>query len=210
MMVVILPLFILFNMQTDTTNSLNVDIWLDRDDLTFSPGDRLKIFFRANTDCYVAVYNIDAGGRENLLFPLQGDKGYVQKDRVYELPPPDADYDYEISGPEGTEKIIILAAEERLPTLADTHYIKKELELKIEEPEPAKLRIISIPPRCKIYITDAVSRVKKYIGRTPRTIVLRPGEYIVEIKKFGYKTIKRRIRLEPDEKRRVYVHLLPW
>ncbi|MEO0095140.1 MAG: DUF4384 domain-containing protein [candidate division WOR-3 bacterium] len=211
MLTVIFSLIITLNTQIDTINSVNIDVWLDRDEHTFYPGDRLKIFFRTDRDCYVAVYDIDVGGRENLLFPQQGDSGYVQKELVYELPPQDADYEYEITGPEGIERIIVLVSTKSLPALSDTDVIfKKEIELSIEEPEPAKLRVISTPPKCKIYIKEVKSGERVYIGKTPRTIVLKPGEYIVEIKKLGYQTIKRRIRLEPNEKRRVYVHLLPW
>lgn len=211
MLNIFFSLIIALNSQIDTMSPVNLDIWLDRDDYTFYPGDRIKIFFKADRDCYVAIYDIDAGGRESLLFPPQGENGYIQKDRVYELPPPDADYDYEVTGPEGIERIIVLASTEKLPELSDNDKIfKKEIELSIEEPEPARLRIISTPPKCKIYIKEMKSGDKVYIGKTPRTIVLKPGEYIVEIKKWGYQTMKRRIRLEPDEKRRVYVKLLPW
>lgn len=211
MLTALFSLIIALNSQIDTVNPLNVDVWLDRDDYTFYPGDRIKIFFKSDRDCYVAIYDIDVGGRESLLFPPQGENGYVQKDRVYELPPRDADYDYEVTGPEGIERIIVLASPEKLPALDDTDRVfRKEIKLSIEEPEPAKLRIISTPPKCKIYIKEVKSGEKVYIGKTPRTIVLKPGEYIVEIKKWGYQTMKRRIRLEPDEKRRVYVHLFPW
>ncbi len=211
MLSTILLLFIALNTQFDTTAQVNISIWLDRDDYTFYPGDRLKIFFKTDTDCYVAVYDIDVGGRENLLFPLSGESSYIKRESVYELPPPDADFDYEITGSEGVERIIILASTKKLPTLNDTDIVaKKEITLSIEEPEPAKLRIISTPSKSKIYIKEIISGKRVYVGKTPRTIVLKPGEYVVEIKKFGYQTIKRRILLEPDERRRVYVHLLPW
>lgn len=211
MLTAFLSIIFILNAQIDSVNQVNVDVWLDRSEYTFYPGDRLKLFFKADRDCYIAVYNIDVGGREHILFPQQGETGFVQKDSVYELPPANADYDYEITGPEGIEKIVVLASTIRLPTLVDTERIfKKEIELRIEEPEPAKLRIISTPPKCKIYIKEVKSGKRVYIGRTPRTIVLKPGEYIVEIKKFGYDSIKRRIMLEPGEKRRVYVHLFPW
>uniref|UniRef100_A0A7C6AER8 DUF4384 domain-containing protein n=1 Tax=candidate division WOR-3 bacterium TaxID=2052148 RepID=A0A7C6AER8_UNCW3 len=211
MLTAIFSVIIALNSQIDTINPVNLDIWLDKDDYTFYPGDRIKIFFKADRDCYVSIYDIDAGGRESILFPPQGENGYIKKGKVYELPPPDADYDYEVTGPEGIERIIILASTEEPPELGDSEGVfKKEIELSIEEPEPAKLRIISNPPKCKIYIKEVKSGDRVYIGKTPRTIVLKPGEYIVEIKKWGYQTMKRRITLEPDEKRRVYVHLLPW
>lgn len=196
---------------TALDNPLNIDIWLNKDEPVYMPGERLKIFFKVDKDCYVAVYDIDVGGRENLLFPQQGDNGFVRANKVYELPSPDADFDYEITGPEGTERIIILASIEELPDLDDTVWAsRKEIEISIEEPEPARLRIISTPAKCRIYIKELITGKQIYVGKTPRTIVLKPGEYIVEIKKPGYHTTKRRIWLEPNEKRRVYVKLSPW
>lgn len=210
-------LFLIISINTETVNTiapaspLNIDLYLNKEEPVYVPGERLKIFFKVDKDCYVAVYNIDVGGREKLLFPQQGDNGFVQANKVYELPPADADFDYEITGPEGIEKIIILASIKELPDLADTIEVsKREIELSIEEPELAKLRIIATPPKCRIYIKEVMTGERVYVGKTPRTIVLKRGEYIVEIKKLGYQTIKRRIWLEPDEKRRIYVSLLPW
>ncbi|MGQ9817264.1 MAG: DUF4384 domain-containing protein [bacterium] len=210
-----LMLIICINTETDSINTpngqLDIDLWLNKEETVYLPGERLKIFFRVDKDCYVAVYDIDVGGRENLLFPQPGGNGFVQANKVYELPGPDADFDYEITGPEGMEKIILLASIEELPDLSDTIWAsRKEIEISIEEPEPAKLRIISTPEKCRIYIKEVITGKQIYVGKTPRTIVLKPGEYIVEIKKFGYHTTKRRIFLEPNEKRRVYVSLLPW
>ncbi|MEO0206827.1 MAG: DUF4384 domain-containing protein, partial [candidate division WOR-3 bacterium] len=203
------------NTQTDSIqlpeNPINIQMWLNKEEPAYIPGERLKVFFKADKDCFVAVFNIDVGGRENLLFPQQGDNGFIRANRVYELPSPDADYEYEITGPEGTERIIILASTKGLPDLEDVESVsRKEIEISIEEPEPAKLRIISTPSKCRIYIKEVMSGERIYVGRTPHTIVLRPGEYIVEIKKLGYQTIRRRIFLEPNDKRRVYVNLLPW
>ncbi len=189
---------------------VNIEVWLNKDEPDYYPGERLKVFFKSDRDCYAAIYNIDVGGRENLLFPQPGDNGFIKANRVYELPEQNADYDYEITGPAGVERIIALASTKGLPDLADTEKItRREIEITVEELEPAKLRIISTPPRCRIYIKDIISGERIYIGKTPRTIVLRPGDYVVEIKRFGYQTMKRRIRLEPEERRKIYVRLLP-
>ncbi len=212
------PLFVLFvgliaqtNSVQKVDNLVDIDVWLNKEEPVYTPGEKMKVFFKVDRNCYVAVYDIDVGGRENLLFPQPGDNGYVRADEIYELPTPDADYDYEITGPEGTEKIVVLASTSGLPDLDETDEVsKREIEISIEDPEPAKLRIISAPPKCRIYIKDVLSGKRVYVGKAPRTIVLRPGEYIVEIKRLGYQTIKRRIFLEPDERRRVYVRLLPW
>ncbi len=195
------------------SQNLTIEAWLNKEEPLYRIGEKIKIFFKANKDCYLAVYNIEVGGEENLLFPEPGGNGYVKANEVYEIPRPDADFEYEITGPEGTERIILIASINKLPDIADTStedISRKELSIIIEEPEPAKLRIISIPPKSRIYIEDVRSGEEVYVGRTPRTIVLKPGEYIITIKKSGYCPVKRRVRLEPEERRKVYVRLLPW
>jgi len=190
-------------------DTVNVDIWVNKEDGVYHPGENLKIFFKVDKDCYVAVYDIEVGGRENILFPQPGEGGLVEADRIYELPPETAGFDYQINGPAGTETIIILAANDKLPQLNDNdpRITKKTIEIFIKELEPAKLRIIASPRRCDIYITELASDKEVYIGESPHTIILRPGEYLVKIEKFGYRTLCRRIRLEPGDRRRVFAKL---
>ena len=85
--------------------------------------------------------------------------------------------------------------------------VNESIEIYVKELEPALLRIISTPKFCRIYITEVASGEEVKLGKTPRTIALRPGEYIVKIKKFGFYTLKRRIFLEPGDRRRVFVKL---
>lgn len=188
---------------------LNIDVWVDKEEAIYYTTENLKIFFRTDQDCYVAVYNIEVGGREYLLFPLEGENGWVKAGKTYELPPETADYDYVLSGPEGIETIVIVGSRERLPGLNDEglDVVREAVEIFVKEPEPGKLRIISTPDSCRIYITEVESDDQEYIGKAPRTIVLRPGEYIVKIKKLGYRTLTRKIWLEPGEPRRMFVKL---
>ncbi len=204
--------FLLLLSLLNANQALEIDVWFDREDPVYYPTDNLKIFFRANQDCYCAVYNIEIGGRENMLFPLEGESGWIKADRTYELPPDAADYDYVVGGPEGTETIVVIASPTRLPDLLDEgpDVVRETAEIYIEEPEPAVLRIISTPGNCRIYITAVEFDDGEYRGTAPRTIVLRPGEYVVKITKFGYRTLTRRIWLEPGERRRVFVKLIPY
>ncbi len=191
------------------TSTLDIDVWVDKDDAVYHPTENLQINFRANQDCFVAVYNIEQGGRITRLFPPEGNNGRVEAGQVYLLPPESADYDYVIEGPEGTETVIAVASKDRLPDLYDEGpgIVSKSIEIYIEEPEPSTLRIISTPDDSRIYIMETFSGDEEYVGQTPRTIVLRPGEYRVTIKKLGYRTLTRRIWLDPGERRRVFVKL---
>lgn len=189
---------------------VDIDLWANQDEAVYHPGDVLTVFFRTDRDCYVAIYDIDTGGRATRLFPQTGEDGWIEAGHTYVLPPEHADYEYMIEGPSGTETIIAVASVEDMPHLDDEDVAREVLDIMIEEPEPAHLRIISTPGYCRIYITEVLSDDNEYIGRTPRTIVMRPGEYIVSIKKSGYHTISRRIWLDPGDRRRVFVDLLPY
>jgi hypothetical protein len=190
---------------------LDIDLWLDREDAIYHPTENLEIFFQTSHACYVSVYNIESGGRITRLFPPEGASGWVEASRIYKLPSEDADYDYVIEGPEGIETIIILASNQRLPKFNDAgpDIVSKTIEVYIHEPDPGRLKIVTTPPQCRIYITDMESGDEDYVGKAPQTIYLRPGEYIVEIKKTGFKTLTRKIWIEPGENRRVKVQLLP-
>lgn len=188
---------------------VGIDLWVDREEPTYHVNDFLRIFFRTDVDCYVAIYDIEVGGGEYRLFPPDGDDGWVMAGQVYELPGEAADYEYLISGPAGIETIIACASVERPPGLHDEDpgISRSTVELVIQEPEPAKLRFISTPDDCRIYITEVASDDTEYIGRAPRTVMIRPGEYIVAIKRTGFATLTRRITVDTGDRRRIFVKL---
>lgn len=192
-----------------TGNALEVSLWTDRDNAVYFPGEALTVYFMASQACYVAVYNVEPGGGVTQLFPPSGDNGWVRASQTYQLPPSDADYDYRVSAPAGTETIICVASQERLPALHDEgpDIVTAFVDIEIKESEPAELIIVSQPRGCRIYLTETASGVREYVGDTPRAIVVRPGDYTVEIKRAGFRTIKRRVQLDPGEKHKVFVRL---
>lgn len=190
-------------------NALGIDIWVDKDEAVYYPNEKLTVYFQVDRDCYLAVYDIESGGRVSMLFPQEGQDGWVEAGRIYQLPAENADFDYIVGGSEGIETIVAVGSIDGLSDLDDERMgvSRKSIEIYIEEPEAAMLRIISTPKFCHIYITEVASGDEVNIGKTPRTIAIRPGEYLIEIKKFGFKTLKRRIWLEPGDRRRVFVKL---
>ena len=190
---------------------VSLDLWLDREEAEYYPTEYLRIFFQTDEDCFVAVYNVEVGGEVIRLFPSEEEDGWIQAGRIYELPSPDADYDYVISGPEGVERVIAVASKERLPDMHDGPDMdRKVVELYIQEPEPATLRIITTPENCRVHLTEMATGEEQYIGKAPETVVIRPGEYMVEISKFGYRTMRRKLWLDPGERRRIFVKLYPY
>ena len=188
---------------------LEVSLWTDHEGAPYSPGDLLTIYFSANQSCFVALYNIEQGGGVTRLFPPENDNGWVRGGQVYQLPPDHADYDYRVTGPAGVETIILVASASKLPALDDEgpDIVTEVMDIEIKKPEPAELTIVTVPRRCRIYITETESGDREYAGDSPRAIVLKPGEYVVEIKKAGFRTLRRSVSLDPGEKRKVHVQL---
>jgi hypothetical protein len=201
--------FVLLLSLISANTGFNVSLWTDRDDAIYHPGDLLTVYFTADQGCFLAVYNVEQGGGVTRLFPPQGDDGRIRGGQTYQLPPEYADYDYRVSGPEGVETIIAVASRDRLPALHDEgpDIVTEVIDIQIKESEPAELIIVSSPRNCRIYITEEVSGEREYAGDTPRAIVLKPGEYIVEVKKAGYRSVRRTVELSPGEKRKVFVRL---
>ena len=95
---------------------LDVEVWTNHEDGDFYEGDNITISFRANRDCFVAIYSVDTRGRVNLLFPEspQSDN-YVIGGQTNRLPDGSSDFDYVVSGPDGVEHLQVIASRDRFP-----------------------------------------------------------------------------------------------
>jgi hypothetical protein len=90
-------------------NYIDVEIWTDNDE--YYEGDKITVYFKANNDCFAAIYNIDTRGRVNLLFPSEsGEAARIKGGRIYELPDRYDDYELTVQGPPGTEYLQIVAS----------------------------------------------------------------------------------------------------
>ncbi len=89
-----------------------VEVWTNKGDgANYYYGEDVAVYFRAEEDCYVVVYDVDPSGEVNVLFPssLSG-SSYVTAGRVYRVPDYDDDYRMEVSGNSGTEHIFAVAS----------------------------------------------------------------------------------------------------
>ncbi len=99
----------------DSREPLDIDIWIDNDDGIYYEGEEITIYFRANYDCYVALYSIDTRGYVSLLSPTNyRDNGFIQGGETYAIPGSYDEYDLIVSGPEGIEHIQAIASFEEL------------------------------------------------------------------------------------------------
>jgi len=75
-----------------SARALSVELWTDRgNDAVYQPGDPILIKARTSDDAYLLVYEIDAEGGVNLLFPTPGHSAGVEGRSTYRLP--GGDYD---------------------------------------------------------------------------------------------------------------------
>ena len=74
------------------------EVWTD--DNSYYQGDDISISFRANSDCYVAIYNVDTRGNVNLLYPTSPqDDGQIRGGKIYRLPDRNDNYQLTVQGP---------------------------------------------------------------------------------------------------------------
>ncbi len=94
-------------------DSLGARIWLDRgDQAVLNRGDRVRIYYQASTDAYVAIFHIDTDGAVQLLYPRAPDiDAFVQGQKDYQLLFPRSAYWYVDEYP-GTGYYFIVASPE--------------------------------------------------------------------------------------------------
>jgi hypothetical protein len=73
-------------------------------------GQKVVVSFRASRDCYLTLLNIGTSGKLTVLYPnsLHPDN-FIQGGRDYRIPDVDDDFDYELQGPPGVERLKAVA-----------------------------------------------------------------------------------------------------
>lgn len=91
---------------------LEIQVWADRDnEETYYEGENITLYFKANRDAYVALYNIDARGQVFLLYPQNpGDPHFIRGGVTYQLPDRLDNYDLWVTGPQGVEFVQAVAS----------------------------------------------------------------------------------------------------
>ncbi len=91
--------------------ALHVDLWSDPGPgAVVRPGDRARLYFQPNDDCFVTVVSVDTEGRLRLLFPPPSESGWVQRGRVRRLPAGASGHDLLFAGPPGIEYVYAIAS----------------------------------------------------------------------------------------------------
>jgi hypothetical protein len=69
-------------------SEFEVKVWVDKSNAsTYTVGEHLRIHFKAEKDCYVKLYHVDARGTVQLIFPNNEDKdNEIKAGVVYTIP----------------------------------------------------------------------------------------------------------------------------
>jgi hypothetical protein len=94
------------------SRKLDVDVWINKDEGgIYRPGESMRVYFRANADCYVLVFNVDTEGYIHLVYPYgPEDAPSVEGGRAYRIPSRSDPYDLVADGPPGVEYVVAVAS----------------------------------------------------------------------------------------------------
>lgn len=99
-------------------SELRVDIWANRTDGQYLPGESVELHIRANQEVRVSVLNIDAMGRTTVLLPnAYTTDNRLQGNTVYSLPAPGANFRLQVNEPFGSNLIKVVATTGAHPIL---------------------------------------------------------------------------------------------
>jgi hypothetical protein len=90
----------------------HVDVWTNKGyDANYYFGEDVAVYFRADQDCYVVVYDVDPSGEVTVLYPnSMNGSTYASSDQVYRIPDTNDDFKMEVSGASGREHIYAVAS----------------------------------------------------------------------------------------------------
>lgn len=99
-------------------SQLALDVWTNRPDGRYLPGETVSLYIRTNADVRVVVMNVDAMGRTNVLLPNAfTTESALAGNTVHQLPPAGATYQFTVAEPFGSNLIKVVASTGSHPIL---------------------------------------------------------------------------------------------
>lgn len=111
---------------------LKVDLWVERlsksgqgsrditvvpvkSGETFKVEEKINIKFQSSIDCYLTLLNIGTSGKLTILYPNSIHKeNFIEGGKLYEIPGDEYGFEYQLSGPAGTEKLKAIITESKI------------------------------------------------------------------------------------------------
>ncbi len=208
--------------------SFSVEVWVDRDSSgetipQYSVGEEINIGVSVSEDAFIYLFDVRSNGEISQILPNRYDQeglnNFLTAGQVKYFPPADAAYNFQIDGPVGIDKLIVLASKEALDVSSLANYNTNPsfaTSYMNQEDFAQTLSIIVKPKPQKSWVTDTVLFEVKdssaeadfgtleinsnpqgaevyifgnYAGTTPLTINSKVGSYLIDIKLAGYDDI---------------------
>ena len=100
-------------------HNFNVRIWTNKRE--YYDGNRIKVYVKANRNCYIVVYDIDTYGNVNVIYPEYG-SGYLRANRTKRI-----DRLWYVEGPGGYEELVVVASRHPFDAYEYGGYLRMEL-----------------------------------------------------------------------------------
>ena len=141
---------------------LTVEIWTDK--RKYSEGERVKIFFKGNSDFYGKIVKVGVKGRVLQLLPNNYRQiSFFKRGRVYTIPDEGDRFNLEVHSPFGEERIIVYASDlplslRNMKTVAGGLYAYRGKETSLGK---SVRKSISIPEGGTAEFCESIWKIKK-------------------------------------------------
>ncbi len=107
-----------WNEEKGSAKDLKIKVWVDKGKSgIYKEEENVKVIFKANRNCYVRLYHVNAEMEIQMLFPNLYDKNdYIKANQVYSIPDAASAFEFKISPPFGAEIIKAVASLQPFPT----------------------------------------------------------------------------------------------
>ncbi|WP_027892442.1 PEGA domain-containing protein [Calidithermus chliarophilus] len=223
---------------------LQVRVWVDKDpgksgNPVYENGEQISIGVQVNQDAYVYLLSIDAGGDINPILPNRfDDDNFLRANESRRFPPQGARYTYNVSGPNGQNRVLAVASKRKLD-IGRVLDVANNYQPRVQGDQLGRTMAIVVNPvpdqewtSDVAFFTVGRSQPQpqprngtlninsnpqgaevfidgRSVGRTPLRITLEPGRYRLEFVLNGYERSGMDVRLDPGENATVTRDLTP-
>ncbi len=98
---------------TPTPTAFNVEVKVDKP--VYRVGEFIYITARATQECFLTVYDISTLGEVTQIFPNRfASDNKIQGNTFYRLPAESDKFDFEVTGPPGTERVRVVCTKQNV------------------------------------------------------------------------------------------------
>ncbi len=125
--------------------SLAVQVWVNRDPYgsgtpNYRIGEKISISTRVSENAYVYLFNINPDGTTDQILPNRlGSGNYVRAGQVRSFPAPGDNFQFNIAGPYGLNKVLVIASRSQLNLSQLSSYTGGSAFATVKPQDPGRL-----------------------------------------------------------------------